>query len=517
MSESVQIGMSTSNEHEKFDHDAIICGSGAAGCVMAVELAKAGMDVVVIEASDIDNGALEDIADRISVHGKRSPLYNFARQLGGSTNLWSGRTSFFDPIDFELNDWPLSFSELADDVNKARCIIGAPEPELDTHLSSAFMGAWSALIESPFSLKHFVMQNRIKPFNAYSYLKNQRLKNIKILKDKVACKILHDNNDNAVGIEIYDRVTDSIKTLEANIYILANGGLDVPRLLLESNLPEQTNRCPIGRYLSTHPKLYIGTLKVRGRRRANNALLSDLLLENQYVRLGLGLDSETLKTDKLLNHYLQISPAFESRSEEFLESVAKDNRVISYLYGLGGMFRSIIQFCGRLYFQLSQRLAGRLGYYSTFNLKLHCDQNPNPDCQVSLSDKYTCNKTRKINIDWSFSEDDYRNARDFLIMFKIYIEKYNVGEVELEDFIYDSTWPMVGMHSHFMGTSRMGNNIETSVTDSFGKLHGFKNIYIVGPSVFTGYGFTNPVLPIAAFAVRTANRIISKWKGMIAN
>ena len=96
--------MSSNNEPVDFRFDAIVCGSGAAGCVIAVELAKSGMSVILLEASDINDGSLEHISDQINVHGRPSTLYNYARQLGGSTNLWSGRTSFFEPIDFSLND-----------------------------------------------------------------------------------------------------------------------------------------------------------------------------------------------------------------------------------------------------------------------------------------------------------------------------------------------------------------------------------------------------------------------------
>ena len=300
--------MSSINRSIDSHFDAIVCGSGAGVCVVAVELAKAGMSVLVLEAGDADGGSLENITYRLNVEGKKSPLYNYGRQLGGSTNLWSGRTSFFEPIDFLLHEWPLSYEDLEADIGTARNIINAPEPDLDSYLHRAFSGLWAQLAAPPFSLKPFVMQHRTSPFNAYSYLKNSQLNKLKVCENIIVRRVLHNDVDTATGLEVYDRATDTIMTVSADLFILATGGLDIPRLLLESALPASSGHSPIGNYMSTHPKLHVGTLKLSKRTRASNALVSDIFMDDQYVRLGLGLDADILRREGMLNHYFQVSP-----------------------------------------------------------------------------------------------------------------------------------------------------------------------------------------------------------------
>ena len=57
---------------------------------------------------------------------------------------------------------------------------------------------------------------------------------------------------------------------------------------------------------------------------------------------------------------------------------------------------------------------------------------------------------------------------------------------------------------HVMGTTRMGEDPESSVVDAFGRVHGLENVVVTDSSVFVtsaGYG---PTLTLAALAVRAA-------------
>lgn len=58
---------------------------------------------------------------------------------------------------------------------------------------------------------------------------------------------------------------------------------------------------------------------------------------------------------------------------------------------------------------------------------------------------------------------------------------------------------------HVMGTTRMGADPRTSVVDSYGRVHGFDNLFVADSSVFVtsaGYG---PTLTLVALAARAAN------------
>lgn len=60
---------------------------------------------------------------------------------------------------------------------------------------------------------------------------------------------------------------------------------------------------------------------------------------------------------------------------------------------------------------------------------------------------------------------------------------------------------------HIMGTTKCGSNKATSVVDKDGKCHDHENLWIVGSSTFPATGTGNPTLTIAALALKTAAAI----------
>lgn len=65
--------------------------------------------------------------------------------------------------------------------------------------------------------------------------------------------------------------------------------------------------------------------------------------------------------------------------------------------------------------------------------------------------------------------------------------------------------------AHHMGTCRMGRNAGDSVVDSFGRVHGSPNLFVVGASSFVGCsGAVNPTLTLVALALRTADYITAQ-------
>ena len=61
--------------------------------------------------------------------------------------------------------------------------------------------------------------------------------------------------------------------------------------------------------------------------------------------------------------------------------------------------------------------------------------------------------------------------------------------------------------AHPMGTCCMGTDKTNSVVNSFGRCHNHNNLYVVGAAVFPTGSATNPVLTLAALALRTVDEI----------
>ncbi|WP_417624836.1 GMC family oxidoreductase [Paremcibacter congregatus] len=68
---------------------------------------------------------------------------------------------------------------------------------------------------------------------------------------------------------------------------------------------------------------------------------------------------------------------------------------------------------------------------------------------------------------------------------------------------------------HIMGGTIMGKDAASSVTDSFGKTHEIDNLFIAGPGLFPTSGGVNPTYTVHALALRTADHIRKGWAGLI--
>ncbi len=64
--------------------------------------------------------------------------------------------------------------------------------------------------------------------------------------------------------------------------------------------------------------------------------------------------------------------------------------------------------------------------------------------------------------------------------------------------------------SHHIGSTRMGEDPKSSVVDVNQKVHGCKNLYMNGSSVFPTSGVANPTYTIVAITIRLGRHIKSQ-------
>ena len=65
---------------------------------------------------------------------------------------------------------------------------------------------------------------------------------------------------------------------------------------------------------------------------------------------------------------------------------------------------------------------------------------------------------------------------------------------------------------HEVGTTRMGNNPSTSVTNAFEQLHDAKNVFVVDGGPFVSQADKNPTWTILALSWRTSDYIVDQLK-----
>ena len=135
-------------------------------------------------------------------------------------------------------------------------------------------------------------------------------------------------------------------------------------------------------------------------------------------------------------------------------------------------------------------------YNHMAGLKSVGDVEPREQNRVELADELDQYGLRIPRVTFSYSDNDKALQRHAIQVMSEMLEAAGGRDLWVED---DT--------SHLNGTCRMGDNRETSVTDSWGRTWDVPNLWICDGSLFCTVGGVNPSLTIQALACRTADRI----------
>src|SRR3546814_7520242 len=85
----------------------------------------------------------------------------------------------------------------------------------------------------------------------------------------------------------------------------------------------------------------------------------------------------------------------------------------------------------------------------------------------------------RVALDWRLSDIDIRSVSVLVDALGHELKRLGLGTVEKAKWMDEGQWkadPLISSHPiggyHHMGTTRMGSNARTSVTDSDGRVHG---------------------------------------------
>ncbi|WCR11034.1 GMC family oxidoreductase [Paracoccus stylophorae] len=135
-------------------------------------------------------------------------------------------------------------------------------------------------------------------------------------------------------------------------------------------------------------------------------------------------------------------------------------------------------------------------YNRMAGLKMVGETMPQADNRVTLADEHDDLGLPRAHVTYSCCDNDRRmrrHARDFMARMLA-----AAGGSELLE---------TGSTAHLMGGCRMGNDPETSVTDSDGRTWDIPNLWVCDGSLMPTAGGVNPSMTIMANAARIADRI----------
>ena len=486
-----------------------IIGSGPAGGVLAVELAKKRIDVLLLEAGNL---RVRTDYDSIS---RESSFQDYQRkrwshQLGGSSNLWAGRIGEFQEIDFEKrtwvpeSGWPITLEDIKPYYHRAKEIMGIPQGYLaNPHVFS----------EIPSIEEKNFFWNR-PPFNLLDYLvdASEHYTNLRICINAPVTKLKEGSSSPGVKEAVISRSQGKDISVKSEIYVVAAGGIETPRLLLNSNNIKTSGigneHDQVGRYLSTHPKGYLAMMSLDKPIPTDHELFKEIENDSGIYQNGLGFTKKQQQDFQLLNHYVDLLPIYKYRSNKLFDLLFRKTYFISPFIDKEKWEDGFLSGVYNLFLESGRRLLKRPAYADLFMLSGYLAQYPDRDNRVCLSNEEDRYGSKKAQVIWRFTDNDKTSVLRFFDVLHHTLIRQKIGKIDFARLSEMDEWPMTNIHSHLMGTTRMGEDIKTSVTDKNGQVHGSSNLFVAGSSLFPTYGHVNPFLTIMALSLRMSDHLV---------
>lgn len=520
------IDLDQQNIGEIIECDLCIAGSGAAGLSIALQyIDQSQLDVVVLEGG----GSSFSAASQEIYQGPNLGIKYFdldetrLRYLGGSTNHWSGWCRPLDPLDFEIrpwvphSGWPIDHNDIAPFRPAAHQILDLKT--LD-YAPEALVGENAGLFQfDPKLLEHKLWwltgtrfknkyQAVLEQAEAVTLYLNANLTNIQSSPD-------------GRRIVRYDVLTNSGKRrqVQSKYYVLALGGLENPRILLNSRSGHPNGlgnqHDIVGRYFHEHSHGSFGEILIeKGQERGHSY---DWRTPSQYglaMQPGICVTEATQRDFKILNHSFTTRLSFRREISEGWHALrdifgkGEDEYEDDFWKNVGALMKDIDGAAKSTY----NHLAGILEV-SPQKAEIHtrCEQAPNPNSRVVLINEVDRLGLQRIGLDWRLTELDKHTIRTATKILGREIGRQGIGRVKMPEWLLNDDPKDWGeeLHggNHHMGTTRMATDPSQGVVDKDCRVHGLQNLYIAGSSVFPTGGFANPTLTIVELALRLAQHL----------
>lgn len=441
-------------------YDVIVAGSGPAGAMISRRAVAQNMKVLLLETGGAEfEQVTQDSYGSIHGQGHFDSSYwptHWVRALGGTSNVWAGWVA---PLrERNLKDWPITRSELSPWYGVAAKELGR-NPVITTWNGQGPDG----FLSSPFSLE---------PPKRYDELDGADLWNRDDIHVLLGTSLnrLTPRSDRR-GIEKVGVFTEGFGHQEFDVepnqdIVLAAGGMGNAQILLASDagngVAVGNEFDQVGRYLMEHPHFYdCASIVVRNDFKIQEPgadfgeFVPTLVPNDQtYSSLGDGLDASFSLHETSLNE--------DDVVEQFV------------LKQVGGQ--------------------GRI-----FDLTARTEMKADPENRVQRIFGQDPAGLPKLRATCVLNANDYRVVLKYLQRLGETLAAQNLGRIRIRN---DELFSEFTGGGHTMGTTRMGTDPKTSVTDANCRVHNYENLFVAGSSLFSTGGYANPTLTIVALAAR---------------
>jgi choline dehydrogenase-like flavoprotein len=549
------IDAETLDNQTTFTSDITVVGAGPAGIVLALELAKAGYEVALIESGSLQFCAKTQNLGEASHFDPQfhAPMSECTRrQLGGTSTIWGGRCLPYDPVDFDRrsyipnSDWPIGYEEIAGYFQRA-CdyfLCGNSEFKIENIPNIAQKSIVPGLPDAEVLTSTLERWSLPTNFGKEYFNALKQSQKIKLLYNLTGTEI--DTNEQGTQVELLDAKTLGGKTIrvKSHKYVLAGGALNTTRLLLAS---DRRHPGGIGNHSGLLGKFYMGHLsgdiavihfttppqdtvfgfdrdpeKIYLRRRFSftREFLHEQQLPNIVAWLGAPKFGDPAHQNGVLSSaYLALSMPvlrnYLTSTAMRKAAIGEEDRGIDRAHVMNVLrdFKQAITFVPRFGYgrYIAKRKIPALFVYSAANeypLHYHSEQVPNPNSTVNLSDDRDELGMRRLNINLQFAQQDIDSVVKAHSYWDRYLRKHECGYLKyVTDDREASVWTQAGDGFHQVGTTRMSEHPNTGVVGTNCNIHGVDNLFVASSSIFVTSGQANSTFTIVSFALRLADHL----------
>ncbi len=462
---------------ENYDH--VIIGTGPAGITLAMQLKKKiNNKILLIEAGNFDyeekyqefyKGEVVNNCNLKELHKSR------IRAFGGTTMVWGGMCRELDEIDFAK--WPIKKKDLSPYSEEVRKIL---------LLKNNFLK--DKIIDENIKLIDFQWSEPTIRFNDFYKDKIINDKDIDLLIETSVTKI--DGESNIELLEIFDHKKKDYHIIKPKNVVLACGAIENSRILLYSQ--KKTNKVflkdlNIGKNYLVHPHYVVGKSLVEME-------IVKKILDQNYMTKGMFFVSPS--NDFIRNNMIgNVGLRFQVN-----EYPSEKKEILKDLLCIAPKYAKKIAKLGNKKIDCTN-----MKFFSSWEVK------PNSNNYIFLDEGNTDELgIPRVKVNVSLDKKTKETIKVFLEEIgKFFIDK-DLGRVAIRDFFYSNeyNWPEDGYGgSHEMGGTMMGVSKKDSVVDKNLKVHGTKNLYVLGSSVFPTCGHANPTFTICQLALRLGSHL----------